>query len=1001
LLQKDGLHPNRWGDVTKYYVSNSAANNIPAGSADGSGSKASPFLTLEQALRVARDGDTIYLNNGAYSPASGDYVITAGVDIESVSPGQATIKASSSAAPIDIATTGGQTVTFGAVNIDAGSAAQNAILLNSEAKTYSLVLSGTHLFNATAYAIGGDGGQTRANVSTNDVTYSAAASLGMIGLGTLAAGAIDIRGGQVEISDQTSGNASQKSGVLDESGSVALIDATSADVSVDISGVTAAATLDKADTSVGAYAPVVGSIALYNVAGAVIQDNNLTLAGAAAGADIWVQTDPENPLQASGAVIDHNSVKNFAAGGGMIVVGENFASGTDLSGYADNARIYDNIGLGDAASQAKGLHGILVGFETGAVVSGNVITSAFVAYGMKDDFGSSLVEDNVDYDSSRYSLYQKGGSGVEWLSNSGYESAGFEPFGLAVGADNDEPGGVIYASGGEADGNLIVYSGTAGAATYIEAGDTFAAVGAGISGVDDAGTLLASSGGRVTSAVIYVGGVEAVLSGGSAAGVLIGSGGTLSVSFGGSATGVRVEAGGSILGPVTLTAAAVDQAIFSGVIVDAALTVASGGAAIGTQVLVGGREVVASGGVAIGATVRAGGSLTVEAGGVLTLSGGAVSGGVVSSAHVIGAPTTVSGAALSSGAILDLLDQTVSSGGRIVVDSAAVASGARVLSGGELIVSRGGVASGSLLSGGRTAVSAGGAGVDVTVAGGGVLYVLASAATTGTQVSGGGYELVSYGGVSRDARVLSGGHDEVYAGGQAIGATVSSGGLETINAGGTAIGLALLTGGVAVDDGEIRIEGAGTLDGTLSGTGAIAQVAAGDLVISGAGTAFAGRAVIEAGTIELATSGALGTGYVQFVEPATGSAVLQIDAADAPAAGGTFANTLSNFSGAHEDIDLRSIVYVAGASATVSGSTLVLSDGGKTYKFNLAGTTGAYTVTSDGHGGTLIDPRAAAFTQTAAAFAPEAAGKTALASSTAPSAHLPFGHAPPASGARY
>jgi autotransporter passenger strand-loop-strand repeat protein len=913
LLQKDGLHPNRWGDVTKYYVSNSAANDIPAGSADGSGSKASPFLTLEQALRVARDGDTIYLNNGAYSPASGDYVITAGVDIESVSPGQATIKASSSAAPIDIATTGGQTVTFGAVNIDAGSAAQNAILLNSEAKTYSLVLSGTHLFNATAYAIGGDGGQTRANVSTNDVTYSAAASLGMIGLGTLAAGAIDIRGGQVEISDQTSGNASQK----------------------------------------------------------------------------------------SGAVIDHNSVKNFAAGGGMIVVGENFASGTDLSGYADNARIYDNIGLGDAASQAKGLHGILVGFETGAVVSGNVITSAFVAYGMKDDFGSSLVEDNVDYDSSRYSLYQKGGSGVEWLSNSGYESAGFEPFGLAVGADNDEPGGVIYASGGEADGNLIVYSGTAGAATYIEAGDTFAAVGAGISGVDDAGTLLASSGGRVTSAVIYAGGVEAVLSGGSAAGVLIGSGGTLSVSFGGSATGVRVEAGGSILGPVTLTAAAVDQAIFSGVIVDAALTVASGGAAIGTQVLVGGREVVASGGVAIGATVRAGGSLTVEAGGVLTLSGGAVSGGVVSSAHVIGAPTTVSGAALSSGAILDLLDQTVSSGGRIVVDSAAVASGARVLSGGELIVSRGGVASGSLLSGGRTAVSAGGAGVDVTVAGGGVLYVLASAATTGTQVSGGGYELVSYGGVSRDARVLSGGHDEVYAGGQAIGATVSSGGLETINAGGTAIGLALLTGGVAVDDGEIRIEGAGTLDGTLSGTGAIAQVAAGDLVISGAGTAFAGRAVIEAGSIELATSGALGTGYVQFVEPATGSAVLQIDAADAPAAGGTFANTLSNFSGAHEDIDLRSIVYVAGASATVSGSTLVLSDGGKTYKFNLAGTTGAYTVTSDGHGGTLIDPRAAAFTQTAAAFAPEAAGKTALASSTAPSAHLPFGHAPPASGARY
>jgi len=132
--------------------------------------------------------------------------------------------------------------------------------------------------------------------------------------------------------------------------------------------------------------------------------------------------------------------------------------------------------------------------------------------------------------------------------------------------------------------------------------------------------------------------------------------------------------------------------------------------------------------------------------------------------------------------------------------------------------------------------------------------------------------------------------------------------------------------------------------------------------------------------------------------------VLQIDASDAPAAGGTFTNVISNFSGAHEDIDLRSIAYVAGASATVVGSTLVLTDGGKTYTFDIAGSTaGAYPVLSDGDGGTLIDPIGAApkaidpkvlaFAHAAAAFVPSDAADLALVSSPSPTGQTPFLHA--------
>jgi hypothetical protein len=71
---------------------------------------------------------------------------------------------------------------------------------------------------------------------------------------------------------------------------------------------------------------------------------------------------------------------------------------------------------------------------------------------------------------------------------------------------------------------------------------------------------------------------------------------------------------------------------------------------------------------------------------------------------------------------------------------------------------------------------------------------------------------------------------------------------------------------------------------------------------------------------------------------------------------------LSNFNQTSDSLDLRGVPFSAGATATavVSGSTstLVVTDGANTYRFKLAGTHGAYHVTSDGHGGTLInDPR--------------------------------------------
>jgi fibronectin-binding autotransporter adhesin len=533
--------------------------------------------------------------------------------------------------------------------------------------------------------------------------------------------------------------------------------------------------------------------------------------------------------------------------------------------------------------------------------------------------------------------------------------------------------GEIYVNSGGAEtgatvqngGEALVYSGGVATGDTIQSGGLLVLQGGGASGetvqsggVADFQQLLTSDivAGRVTSTTV-ISGVTlesgAVVSLDSAT---VAGGVTATLPSGASASGLDVDSGAKVVGPGVLAGFTEDLGQISGATIGGPagfgqLFVLSGGTLSGVTIAAGGEAYLDSGAVA--------GALTVSKGGVLfgpgDLAGldriaGEVSGITLA---VGGAVELVSGGR-ASGVVL--ADQAVATKTEFEIDGGAIASGTEVGGNTREVVRLGGAASGA------------------TVEGGGSEYVLASGTTTGAQLNSGGEQIVSSRGVAWETTVLSGGVADILSGG-------------------VASGLALSSGGVAVVEGRARYAGAGTLAGILSGSGSIVESISGDLLLSGDGAAFHGQVAIEGGTVELAVSGAIGAGHVAFVEPSTGSAVLQIDAADAPAAGGTFANTISNFSGANEDIDLRSIAFVSGASATVSGSTLVLTDGGATYKFRLGGSiASAYPVLSDGHGGTLIDPGVVSFAQIAAAFAPPGAAKTALVSAAAPS-ETPFLHA--------
>jgi len=532
-----------------------------------------------------------------------------------------------------------------------------------------------------------------------------------------------------------------------------------------------------------------------------------------------------------------------------------------------------------------------------------------------------------------------------------------------------------------ATGKWIVSGGTVESGTVLSSGDTLlvSSGGASVSATLQGGEAFIYAGGESVADFVAGGGEERVSSGGVASGTVIGSGGVEAVYSGGLTRGAVAENGG-------------DE------------RVSSGGVASGTVISSGGVEVAYSSGLANGSDVS-GGSLYVSSG---VASGAKVSASgraIVYAGGQAVADLLLSGGVqhVSSGGVAD--DTVISNGGFETVYAGGLASGSIVAGSGaiESLLS-GGVASGTVVSSaGMEYVNAEGRAVGVIVRAGGIERVWSGGVASATLVGDLGEEAVYSGGTAIDTTVSSGGVEYVLVSGTASGTLVNSGGKEIISSGGVADGPTVV-GGVLVDDGEVTITGAGSLIGSLSGTGSIIENGDGDLVLSTTDAGFNGQVVIDGGTIELATGGAIGIGRVGFDEPTTGTAVLQIDAADAPAAGGTFANVISNFNGANEDIDLTSVAYVSGATATVVGSTLVLSDGGKTYTFDIAGTTAdAYPVLSDGHGGTLIDPTAAApkaidpkvlaFAHAAAAFAPLDAAHAVLASGTTPTGQTLLLHA--------
>ncbi len=474
----------------------------------------------------------------------------------------------------------------------------------------------------------------------------------------------------------------------------------------------------------------------------------------------------------------------------------------------------------------------------------------------------------------------------------------------------------------------VISSGVVSSGLNIAAGSTATVLNGGMMiSAMDAGVEYLSSGGVDSGVTVEGGGLVYVSAGAQALAPTVAAKGRLTDYVGGVVTGATVSSRGLLNGLGALAGASTDEGLVESVTLKGTLLVASGAQTSSIIIAPGAVETVMSGALANGATIQSGGEMILEHGSLhvaTILPGGLLSG-----------PGKLTGAISDRGVV-----ENVNVTGQI-----RVASGA-VLSGGDV---------GSGVSGGGLAVAKGGALIEgMAVFSGGVLRVLQGGLTQGDVVD-------------------SGGAVQVYAGGVATGLMVEGGGSVVVSAAGSAGALTVSSGAGLIDDGLVTFVvstgGADTFLGALTGSGTVSLAGAGTLILSGSESGFTGQVVISGGTVGLAATTGAGTAAIDWASTGT-SATLKVTAADTPTAGSTFASPLENFDQTYDEVDLRALTFVSGATAVVSGATLALTDGGQVYDFALAGSSATtYSVGFDSFGGTVIHPVVSAASRLAEAMA--------------------------------
>jgi autotransporter passenger strand-loop-strand repeat protein len=662
-----------------------------------------------------------------------------------------------------------------------------------------------------------------------------------------------------------------------------------------------------------------------------------------------------------------------AGNGGGVLVGQTVNSGvvsnlTIEGTFADVAGGYeyndtigpaaiDDLFVGGSATTVTIAHG-------GEIVGGGVVYSA-------DDSG---IVSGVQVGSS---LEVLSGGVAQSVTISGLANPGsYYHEGLFIAVGGSATGTVVDSHGYlELDGGVaaattvfsggVLYDGGLANGAVVMSGGLLSGPGSA------AGLIVASSGATVDLGAVVSGGVDDYYRGASES-LTVSSGGVLALA------GEVLSAGETLqIGLVTATEVVSGVTVLSGATVELAATLVETGETLelGTGAILSG--VTLQSGAVLGGPGLLEGQIIASSGAML--SGGRLAAGseLMLSAGAVGSGLSIGNGAVVSGPGL-LIGQTTDDGeicgalvrGQLAIASGGEVSGASLVPGATVSVASGGRLEGMIqLAGTVTLAIQQGATVSaesinefyssppqsLTLPGGDTLELVSGVIAAGAVYTAGKQLLsatIDKVGLDPGATlalaapiVLAGGTVDVRSGATVSGAMVSSGGALVVSSGGALVSPTV--------NGGVVFEGGATLAGALVGSGSVTE-SGGALVLSSA-AAFRGEVVISSGQVELAGAGGVGAGSVDFAAGSSGTAQLVIEAVDTPAAGATFASELLNFSQDGDSVLLAGLADVGGsATAVAHGSTLVLTDGGKTYDFRLGGQIApSFVVTALG-GGVLI-----------------------------------------------
>lgn len=468
---------------------------------------------------------------------------------------------------------------------------------------------------------------------------------------------------------------------------------------------------------------------------------------------------------------------------------------------------------------------------------------------------------------------------------------------MLVGSGSTVTGAVLEVSAVDLTGSGTAVSNPGGSSWVFNGGSI---TGQGVTQPLSGGAAVVASGGVLNGATVDLGGGVMVLSGGTASGTILDEGFQTIVS-GGIASGTITSGGNeNIYAGGSSTSATIDAT--------GGQEVYSGGTAVSATVAGQGTQEVWVGGTANFTIIDGGGLQIVHAGG-----GSYESSNISGESQIYG--FELSGSVIDTGVMQvmsggDAESTFLGSGGIQVISAGGKGTGVNLEILGTQTVMSGGTADNTFLTGGIMNVQSGGVAL-IPVVSSGEIVVSAGGIVSGGTMTGGTIEIMS-GGVA-NGTVLSGGQ-QILLGGTASGTHIMSGGSEVVTAGNS-------VNPIVYDGGS-------------------------ETVYSGA--AITNVEISGAGTLSL-ESGAIVNGDILF-GPEGGK--LQLIGATLPAI------KIDGFS-VGDSIDLNNIA--GGNNATYANGTLeVLNSSQNSVSLELAtlslGTApdGFLSVTSDGHGGTLI-----------------------------------------------